>query len=72
MTLRAFLSTTNTQYVALNYTKYISWTLKKAAEFTSAMKIHRFPLHRPGKQKGTERRCVLLQHIEQGGDKGKN
>lgn len=51
MTLRAFLSTTNTQYVALNYTKYISWTLKKAAEFTSAMKIHRFTLHRPGKRK---------------------
>lgn len=55
--------------MALNHAKCISWSLEKAAEFAWAVKIHGFPLHRPRKQKGTERRQVLLRPIEQGGDK---
>ena len=38
---------------------------------TSALKIHRFTLHRPRKQKGTERRQVMPKQVEQGEDKGK-
>ncbi|XP_057595280.1 cotranscriptional regulator FAM172A isoform X4 [Hippopotamus amphibius kiboko] len=37
---------------------------EKATEFTSVLKIHRFTLYRPRKQKGTERRRVLLNHVK--------
>ncbi|XP_066887440.1 cotranscriptional regulator ARB2A isoform X9 [Kogia breviceps] len=42
---------------------------EKVTEFTSALKIHRFILHRPRKQ--TVRRLVLLKCVKRGEDKGK-